>query len=90
MDAWFIGFSTRIACGVWVGLDARKTLYPGADGCKVALPIWVDFMKAALPSTPREAFPEPDGMEWAKAGSLGVEQRVWGVSRPPAAALPGS
>ena len=64
-DAWFLGFSTRITCGVWVGLDAKKTIFKGADGAKVALPIWVDFMKAALASTPREEFPVPEGMEWA-------------------------
>ncbi len=63
-DAWFLGFSTRITCGVWVGLDAKKTIFRGADGAKVALPIWVDFMKAALPSTPKEDFPAPEGMEW--------------------------
>ena len=64
-DAWFLGFSTRITCGVWVGLDAKKTIFKGADGAKVALPIWVDFMKAALPSTTKEDFPVPEGMEWA-------------------------
>jgi penicillin-binding protein 1A len=64
-DAWFVGFSTRITCGVWVGLDAKKTIYRGADGAKVALPIWVDFMKTALPTTPKEEFPVPDGMDWA-------------------------
>ena len=63
-DAWFMGFSTRITCGVWVGLDERKTIYKGADGAKVALPIWVDFMKAALPDTPKEDFKAPDGVEW--------------------------
>ncbi len=64
-DAWFLGFSTRITCGVWVGLDEKKTLYHGADGGHVALPIWVDFMKAALPTTPKEDFTAPPGMEWA-------------------------
>jgi len=64
-DAWFLGFSTRITCGVWVGLDAKKTIYKGADGAKVALPIWIEFMKAALPATPKEDFPMPEGMEWA-------------------------
>ena len=64
-DAWFVGFSTHVACGVWVGLDAKKTLFKGADGAKVALPIWDDFMKVALPTTPKEEFPVPDGMEWA-------------------------
>jgi penicillin-binding protein 1A len=65
-DAWYIGFSTRIVCGAWVGLDAKKTIYkPGADGARVALPIWIDFMKVALPTTPKEEFPVPEGMEWA-------------------------
>jgi len=64
-DAWFIGFSTHIACGVWVGLDEKKTIFKGADGAKVALPIWDDFMKVALASTAKEEFPVPDGMEWA-------------------------
>lgn len=64
-DAWFLGFSTRVACGVWVGLDEKKTIFRGADGAKVALPIWVDFMKAALPTTPKEDFQAPEGMEWA-------------------------
>jgi len=65
-DAWFVGFSTHVSCGVWVGLDAKKTIYKGADGAKVALPIWIDFMKVALPSTAKEEFPVPDGMEWAE------------------------
>ncbi|HLO68192.1 MAG TPA: PBP1A family penicillin-binding protein [Holophaga sp.] len=64
-DGWFLGFSTRIACGVWVGLDAKKTIFRGADGAKVAVPIWTAFMKGALPSTPKEDFPVPEGMEWA-------------------------
>lgn len=70
-DAWFVGFSTRITCGVWVGLDTKKTLFKGgADGGRVALPIWVDFMKVALPTTPREEFPAPEGMEWADIDRL--------------------
>ena len=64
-DGWFIGFSTRIVCGVWVGLDEKKTVYRGADGAKLALPIWIDFMRVALPTTPKEEFQVPDGMEWA-------------------------
>ncbi|WP_005037120.1 penicillin-binding protein 1A [Holophaga foetida] len=65
-DGWFLGFSTRVTCGVWVGLDAKKTIFRGADGAKVALPIWVDFMKTALQTTPREEFKAPEGMEWVK------------------------
>ncbi len=69
-DAWFIGFSTRVACGVWVGLDAKKTIYRGADGGKVAVPIWTEFMKTALPTTPREDFRVPEGMVWGDIDRL--------------------
>lgn len=70
-DAWFLGYSTRIACGVWVGLDTKKTIYrPGADGARVALPIWLDFMRVALPTTPREDFQAPEGLEWADIDRL--------------------
>ncbi len=64
-DAWFLGFSTRICTGVWVGLDEKKTIFRGADGAKAALPIWVDFMRVALSTTPKEEFKAPEGMEWA-------------------------
>jgi penicillin-binding protein 1A len=65
-DAWFLGFSTRVTCGVWVGLDAKKTIYKKADGGKVAAPIWGEFMKKILPSTPQESFQPPETpLEWA-------------------------
>ena len=43
--------------------------FKGADGAKVALPIWIDFMKVVLPSTEKETFKVPDGMEWAEYAS---------------------
>jgi len=63
-DAWFMGFSTRITCGVWIGLDNNKTIHRDATGGKTALPIWTNFMKIVLPTTPREDFKPPEGLEW--------------------------
>jgi penicillin-binding protein 1A len=59
-DAWFIGFSPSITCGVWVGLDEKKPLGNNETGGKAALPIWVDFMRVALadPSRRDESFPD--------------------------------
>jgi penicillin-binding protein 1A len=48
-DAWFVGFSPSITCGVWVGFDAKKTLGDKETGARAALPIWMDFMATALP-----------------------------------------
>ena len=47
-DAWFIGFSPSVTCGVWVGFDEKKSLGPTETGAHAALPIWIDFMKIAL------------------------------------------
>jgi penicillin-binding protein 1B len=44
-DAWFAGFTTKLLCVVWVGLDDYQDLK--MDGAKAALPIWAEFMKRA-------------------------------------------
>jgi penicillin-binding protein 1A len=45
-DAWFIGFDPDITIGVWVGFDLKKTIGPGMEGARAALPIWVEVMKS--------------------------------------------
>jgi penicillin-binding protein 1A len=47
-DAWFVGFSPAITCGVWLGYDEKKSLGDKETGSRAALPVWMDFMKAAL------------------------------------------
>ena len=47
-DAWFIGFSPSMTTGVWIGFDEKKSLGAKESGAHAALPIWMDFMKAAL------------------------------------------
>jgi penicillin-binding protein 1A len=56
-DAWFIGFSPSLACGVWVGFDDHRELGPKEEGARVALPIWMEFMGEALKDQPAEDFP---------------------------------
>jgi len=58
-DAWFVGFSPSITCGVWVGYDEKKTLGNNETGSEAALPIWIDFMKAAIKGKDKEQFPGP-------------------------------
>ena len=65
-DAWFVGFSPDIVAGVWVGIDARDVLGPKETGGKAALPIWMDYMKAALADR-KPAQPEaPDGVTFVR------------------------
>ena len=47
-DAWFIGFSSNLVVGVYVGFDNPKTLGKYETGSKAALPIFKDFIKNAL------------------------------------------
>ncbi len=47
-DAWFIGFSSDIVIGVYVGYDNPKTLGKNETGSKAALPIFKDFIENAL------------------------------------------
>lgn len=46
-DAWFVGYTTRLTCGVWVGMDRPQTITNRGYGSALALPIWVDFMQEA-------------------------------------------
>ncbi len=61
-DAWFVGFSPDITCGVWVGFDEKKTLGDKETGARAALPIWMDFMATALPrlGRPHDFLPIPE------------------------------
>ncbi|TVR02536.1 MAG: PBP1A family penicillin-binding protein [Deltaproteobacteria bacterium] len=58
-DAWYVGYSTRLVTGVWVGRDSFDPLGRGEGGGRTALPIWVDFMAAAHADDPPPGFPEP-------------------------------
>ncbi len=46
-DAWFVGFSPRHTCGVWVGLDDPERIIHQGYGSRLALPVWAGVMKAA-------------------------------------------
>jgi len=61
-DAWFVGFTPHIACGVWVGFDDRRSLGERMTGARVALPIWTEFMKGAHANLPKEPFRRPAGI----------------------------
>jgi penicillin-binding protein 1A len=47
-DAWFVGFSPAMTCGVWMGFDEKKTLGAKETGAHAALPIWMNFMASAM------------------------------------------
>ncbi|HKR00507.1 MAG TPA: PBP1A family penicillin-binding protein [Pyrinomonadaceae bacterium] len=64
-DGWFAGYTPNLVCVVWVGFDDNSQL--GLTGADSALPIWADFMNAALSSHPEWAG------DWEMPG--GIDQR---------------
>jgi len=78
-DAWFLGFSPSVTCGVWVGYDSRQSLGEKETGARAALPIWMSFMKAAVAGKDDERFPGQESIqpmdrasELETAGPLGA------------------
>ena len=60
-DAWFVGYTRSLTCGVWVGFDKQQTIEAKGYGAALALPIWVQAMNAAPPMR----YPAPDfGAGW--------------------------
>jgi penicillin-binding protein 1A len=71
-DAWFIGYTPKVVCGVWIGYsDRKKSLGKGESGASAALPFWIDFMQNYLKYKPKDRFgriPElPDDLRLVQA-----------------------
>jgi len=62
-DAWFVGFSSDLVVGVFVGFDKPRPLGLRETGSSVAAPIFRDFMKKALEKTPDIPFRRPSGIK---------------------------
>jgi penicillin-binding protein 1A len=58
-DALFAGYSPELTSVVWVGFDSERSLGQEWTGAKAALPIWMDFMAAALAGIPPRDFEPP-------------------------------
>jgi penicillin-binding protein 1A len=71
VDAWFAGFqagagSRGLVAVVWMGHDEPQSLGARESGGGLALPIWIDYMAAALKGQPVAPRPEPpEGLVWA-------------------------
>lgn len=61
-DAWFVGFTPDLVCGVWVGFDTRKRIVRGATGATFAVPLWTKFMDEATKGKPVKEFKIPNGV----------------------------
>jgi penicillin-binding protein 1A len=96
-DAWFVGFSPAITCGVWIGFDEKKSLGNKETGAVAALPVWMAFMETAADKSygPRDFAPLPSntmiagqaGVHPIPASSSGQHPGSDSADRTPAAVL---
>lgn len=60
VDAWFAGYTPDLVVTTWIGFDTPHPLHEYA--AKLALPLWIDFMKAALPTIPERQIQQPNNV----------------------------
>jgi penicillin-binding protein 1A len=85
-DAWFVGYTTRLVTGVWIGLDRPAPIMRRGFGGTVAAPAWARFMNAATKNDPAEWYAQPPDVErltlCARTGARAVDACRWQVTHP--------
>ncbi len=66
MDVWFSGYNRDVVTTTWVGFDNYTPLGRDEFGGTAALPIWIDYMRAALKDSPQLERPVPPGVVTVK------------------------
>jgi penicillin-binding protein 1A len=67
VDAWFVGYNPDIVALSWVGFDQPQSLHE--YGAQAALPIWIEFMQAALHGRPEHIIEEPADIQKVRVDS---------------------
>ncbi len=81
-DAWFIGYTPEVVCGVWMGFDKMLSLGENETGGLACAPVWLDFMQHVPMRT--EHFPVPENivflpidMETGKFNPANTDKSTW-------------
>ena len=95
-DAWFVGFSSDMAVGLYLGFDQPRTLGDHETGGVAAAPVFREFMEGALAGTPPVPFRVPSGLRLvrvnAASGRLaepGDPKAIWEAFKPGTEPHPG-
>ncbi|MCV2502977.1 MAG: penicillin-binding transpeptidase domain-containing protein, partial [Neisseriaceae bacterium] len=74
-DAWFVGFNTRVVTAVYIGYDRPKSMGRMGYGGRIALPIWVEYMRTALRGMPVEQPKQPKNIN-VQNGSYSINGKT--------------
>ncbi len=61
-DGWFAGYAGNVVGVAWMGYDDPRSLGGREFGATLAMPIWVDYLRAALDMRPAKERPVPEGV----------------------------
>jgi len=85
-DLWFLGYSDKLTCGVWMGFDKPQQIFRGAFGRDLALPVWVDVMNASRDDFPAALLKAPVTVEQVQvcrvSGDLATDKCIEKIRRP--------
>ena len=77
-NVWFVGGTPDIVAGVYLGYDQPRPMGHGAQGGRIAAPIWKQWAKTALKDQPKTPFVAPAGIRWVRIDRASGK-RVYGV-----------
>lgn len=69
-DAWFVGFTPQILVVVWIGRDDFKPIGNYGSGPKLAVPVFVEFMRKYMNKIKKSDFDIPENIEFLKVDPL--------------------
>lgn len=85
-DAWFMGYTPAVTCGVWIGYDKPQQIFRGAFGRDLALPVWVDVMNSSRKDFPSSPIKAPVSVEQVQicrlSGELATDKCVEKIRQP--------
>src|SRR3954471_1239105 len=79
-DAWFIGYTSTLTCGVWVGFDQPTTIVAHGYGAALALPVWTQVMNKASRHYPAEPLQPTMPLERARVCSVSNQLATTGCT----------
>jgi penicillin-binding protein 1A len=68
VDAWFCGYTPAVVAVTWIGFPTPRNMGSGETGGRMALPMWVNYMRTALANVPEAFLPRPPRISSSLAG----------------------
>ncbi|MFV0415971.1 MAG: transglycosylase domain-containing protein [Chthoniobacterales bacterium] len=62
-DTFFVGYTSEVTCGVWIGFDRPTRIFRGAFGSNLSLPVWTKIIAQANMDFPAKPIPRPTSLE---------------------------